>query len=131
MSIDVQAFLRSLTPEQLAECVEIETRDWPEEEARGLWLNLGSDQTALLRCLGACGLTEQELQDELGLNSSKELEQVLNRLRTQLSGMGINPQEVYHVAFVANSEAGGVERYFFANDEFFSGWNQGHRNPAT
>lgn len=120
--IDVQALLASLTPNQLAECVEIECYGWPPRQFKEVMANLGPEQVALLESmsLGSAYNLEQ-LRNSLQLDSTEEVEKVFSDLRSQLREMGIHPQEVYYADFKIRRLKRGIERIFWLNWAFGEG----------
>jgi|SRR5581483_4565456 len=123
--IDVHALLASLTPEQLAECVEVGCYCWPPKMVRDVMANLGPKQQALCELLASSGDEDLEhIQQKLKLESFEEVERVIADLRSQLREMGIHPQEVYHVDFRVYDESKGIERHYYGNGEFIENFHK-------
>jgi hypothetical protein len=118
--INVQALLSRLSPEQLAETVDISCYSWPQTQFRTVIKNVGPQQKELLFYLARNMNDEklEQIQEALELGSIREVEQIFADLRVKLREMGINPQEIYHTDLRLSEETGEIELHYYCNFEF-------------
>jgi hypothetical protein len=123
-TIDALPRLASLSLEDIAESVRVETFNWTPQMYSQVMSHIGPQQRKFVeRIVTSGGEHNGDICDALGLKSGKEARNVITTLRKQLRSLGVNPQEVYVAEFTVDGN-GDLDRHYYATGTFHQIWSE-------